>query len=90
MALITGIRRDGTEWTPKYVVSINEDSCIGCGRCYKACAHNCLNLEEIEDEETDSIKMIMEVSDAGACIGCEACGIACPKNCFTHETMEAA
>lgn len=90
MALVTGIRKDGTAWVPKFVESINNESCIGCGRCYKACAHSCLNLSEFEDEETDSIKMVMEIEDANNCIGCEACIIACPKNCFTHATMEAA
>lgn len=90
MALITGLRKNGKEWTPKFVDSIDNDSCIGCGRCYKACAHGCLDLNEIEDEESDTVKMVMEVSDAGSCIGCEACIIACPKNCFTHSPMEAA
>ena len=31
------VTRDGTEWVPRYLESIDHDECIGCGRCYKAC-----------------------------------------------------
>ena len=32
MAYITGLRRDKTEYTPQFVKSIDEETCIGCGR----------------------------------------------------------
>ena len=88
MAYLTGMKKDGSDWTPQFVVSIDSEKCIGCGRCYKACAYEVLNLEELEDEETDTVKMVMEVETDGNCIGCLACGHACPKDCFTHEPME--
>jgi len=89
MAYITGTKRDGSEWTPSFVMAINPESCIGCGRCYKACAFDVLMIEEVEDEETDTVKMIMQIENEGSCIGCMACSKACPKGCFTHEPVEA-
>lgn len=87
MAFITGIRKNGQSWTPKFVKTLDNGSCIACGRCFKACAHGCLALQEVEDEESE--RMFMSIVDDGACIGCEACSKACPKGCFTHETVEA-
>lgn len=87
MAFITGTRRDGSSWTPKFVKALDSEVCIACGRCFKACAHACLALQEVEDEESE--RMFMSISNEGACIGCEACSKACPKGCFTHEAVEA-
>lgn len=87
MTLITGTRRNGTSWVPKFVTALSETTCIACGRCFKACAHGCLALQEVEDEESE--RMYMAIVDEGACIGCEACSKACPKGCFTHATVEA-
>ena len=86
MAVITGTRRNGTTWVPKFVTKLDSGACIACGRCFKACAHGCLALEEYEDDETE--KMFMSVVNEGACIGCEACAKACPKSCFTHAECE--
>jgi Fe-S-cluster-containing dehydrogenase component len=32
MAYITGLTKDKQEWTPQFIVSIDEELCIGCGR----------------------------------------------------------
>jgi len=42
MAYITGLRRDKSEYTPQFIKSIDEETCIGCGRCYKVCVHDVL------------------------------------------------
>jgi len=88
MAYITGTRKDGSEYTPEFVASIDKDACIGCGRCYKACGHGCLGMAMEEDEETDTEKYFMQVVNDDSCIGCLACSTACPKGCFTHEKVE--
>ena len=86
MASITGLTRDGKVWTPKFATSIDMDSCIGCGRCFKACAKGVLAYAEVEVGDTE--KGYMKVNNAGRCIGCGACGRTCPKKCFTFEEVE--
>ena len=87
MAYITGLTRDKHEWTPQFVKAIDEELCIGCGRCYKSCTKNVLDYEEVDTEET--VKAYMKIANDGNCIGCKACGQNCPKGCFTFAPVEA-
>ena len=86
MAYITGLTRDRNEWTPQFVMAIDKGVCIGCGRCYKACAMDVLAYEEVDED--DSAKAYMTIGNEGNCVGCQACGRACPKKCFTFAPME--
>jgi len=88
MASITGLTRNGQVWTPKFATSIDIDTCIGCGRCFKACSKGVFELTTIEVEEHYLEKDIMTIKHPGRCIGCGACGRTCPKNCFTLEEVE--
>jgi Nif-specific ferredoxin III len=102
MSVITGITRGGVEWTPAFITDINQNNCIGCGRCYKVCPRDVfelvdrddLDLEEIEDEGDDDFDeapgMVMNLKDALDCIGCQACSRVCPKKCLSHEPLAAA
>jgi len=87
MAYITGLTRDKHEWTPQFVKSIDVDLCIGCGRCYKVCAHDVLGPKELDEE--DSAKLFMKIENPGNCIGCQACGRTCTKKAFSFEPMPA-
>ena len=87
MAYITGLTKDKKEWIPQFIVSIDEETCIGCGRCFKVCSHDVLAFEELDED--DSAKMFMKVANAGNCIGCEACGKTCSKKCFTFAPVAA-
>jgi Nif-specific ferredoxin III len=89
MALVTGLTRGGESWTPTFVDAIDEEKCIGCGRCFKSCSRKVLGPEDHEDEESESIRMIMTIVNSDNCIGCAGCGVACPKKCFSFSTMEA-
>ncbi|XSG84941.1 MAG: ferredoxin III, nif-specific [Methylohalobius sp. ZOD2] len=92
-AYITGITRGGTAWTPSFVVALNGETCIGCGRCYKVCPRNVFELVEREapdDEDdddgfSDDTSMVMSLAHPMDCIGCEACSKVCPKDCHTHS-----
>lgn len=85
MAYITGLTRDKKVWTPEFVKSIDDELCIGCGRCYKVCAHDVLEFEEVDEEE--SAKMFMKIENPGNCIGCQACGRTCSKKAFSFEPV---
>jgi Nif-specific ferredoxin III len=102
MSVITGITRGGVEWTPAFIESINQNNCIGCGRCYKVCPRDVfelvdredLDLEELDDEGDDDFDeapgMVMNLKDVLDCIGCQACSRVCPKKCLSHEPLAAA
>ncbi|KRR17608.1 MULTISPECIES: ferredoxin III, nif-specific [Bradyrhizobium] len=85
--------RDGRDWTPNYLISIDPKKCIGCGRCFKICGRDVMTLKGINEEgdlvdldDDDEIeKKIMVMNDQGACIGCGACARVCPTNCQTHQ-----
>lgn len=96
MSKITGLTRGGSEWTPQFVSELDPKKCIGCGRCYKVCPRNVLDLVERsadlidEDEDYDDDEMmVMTIANAGDCIGCGSCGRVCPKGCYTYAAVEA-
>ncbi|CAN5241325.1 ferredoxin III, nif-specific [soil metagenome] len=88
------LTRGGRTWVPDYLVSINPDLCIGCGRCFKVCGRDVMTLKGInedgdlvtlDDDDDDEIeKTVMAMNDEAACIGCGACARVCPTNCQTH------
>jgi Nif-specific ferredoxin III len=96
MTTITGLTRGGLVWVPTFVVSLNQEKCIGCGRCYKVCPRNVFELVEYEgDEDRDDLddddnNMVMAIANAMDCIGCGACGRVCPKGCHSHEPAPLA
>ena len=99
--VITGITRGGTSWIPQFVTALNEEKCIGCGRCFKVCPRDVLTIvqraiddvdldEDDEDDEDDGDNSFMTLSNPMDCIGCEACSRVCPKACFTHAALPLA
>jgi len=88
MAFLTGLTKGGDEWTPTFVEAIDHEKCIGCGRCFKACARQVLGPEDLEDEESESIRMVMTIANEGNCTGCVSCGTTCPKKCFSFKPLE--
>jgi Nif-specific ferredoxin III len=96
MATLTGLTFGQKTWTPNFVQEINQDQCIGCARCYKACGRDVLMLRamndegEFVDEDEDEVeKKVMAIVSPENCIGCQACSRVCPKNCYTHSPLDA-
>lgn len=103
MAEFTITLPSGKQWTPQYAAAINEEKCIGCGRCFKVCGRDVLQLvglnedgERItvavdpdDDEDEEYEKKIMTIAKPENCVGCEACMKICPKKCYTHRPAEA-
>lgn len=96
---MTAVTRDGTEYVPEFLVAIDDEKCIGCGRCFKVCGRDVMTLKGIDengelvdmddDEDEDEFeRMVMVMLNAGACIGCGACNRVCPKNCQTHAPAD--
>ena len=93
---------DGRSWTPKFVNTINEEKCIGCGRCFRVCGRDVLQLKGVnedgeyvevalddDDDDAEYEKKVMTIVNQMNCVGCEACAKICPKKCYDHEVMEA-
>ncbi|MFB6274770.1 MAG: ferredoxin III, nif-specific [Halothece sp.] len=95
MSTLTGLTQGGLTWEPKFIKAINQDICLGCGRCFKVCGRNVLGLKPMnefgefvdEDDDDDIERYVMTILDAAKCIGCEACARICPKKCHTHESL---
>jgi Nif-specific ferredoxin III len=90
-----GLTRGGEPWEPKFVSELSQESCIGCGRCYKVCSRNVFNLieRELSDDDDDDdlydddqVMMVMAVEDVMDCVGCGSCAKVCPKNCHSFES----
>lgn len=99
MAAISITMPDGRTWTPKFVQEINQEKCIGCGRCFKVCGRDVLQLvgideegelvpmEADDDDEEEYEKKVMTIANQLNCVGCEACSRICPKKCYSHAPM---
>ena len=51
MTMITGLTRGGEEYIPAFVMDINQENCIGCGRCFKVCPRDVFDLIDREEVE---------------------------------------
>ncbi|MEI6894134.1 MAG: ferredoxin III, nif-specific [Colwellia sp.] len=86
--------RSGQEWDPEFVTVLNQNTCLGCGRCYKVCPRDVFDLIEREidedddmyDDEDDDVVMVMALANEDDCIGCGSCSRVCPKKCHSHQT----
>lgn len=84
--------RGGKEWTPEFIEKIDYNKCIGCGRCYKVCGRDVLELIEKpfegEDEYGDNMgNMVMTVKNPENCIGCSACSRVCAVKCQIRSSF---
>lgn len=99
MAVFQVTLPSGSTWTPRFVAALDQSRCIGCGRCFRVCGRNVLQLmgltEEGEaivltlgddgDEDDESYeRKVMTIVHPEHCVGCEACAKICPKSCYTH------
>jgi Nif-specific ferredoxin III len=90
----------GVEWIPNFVQSIDDEKCIGCGRCFKTCGRDVLSLMAMDDEgeliaiedgddDDEYEKKVMTVAHPENCVGCEACARNCSKKCISHAPAKA-
>jgi Nif-specific ferredoxin III len=55
MSVITGVTRGGEAYTPKFVMELNQGTCIGCGRCYKVCPRDVFELIDRDDADLEEV-----------------------------------
>jgi len=91
MSSYTALTRGGSAWIPEFVTAIDQEKCIGCGRCFKVCPRDVLDLidSDADDDEDESAAAKMTIKDAADCIGCGACNRVCPKTCYSYAPMAA-
>ncbi len=96
MSYITGLTFGKKAWTPQFLQKINWETCLGCGRCFKACGRGVMTLIALndegeivdEDEDDDEVeRKVMSIANAENCIGCQACDRVCPKGCHVYEPL---
>jgi Nif-specific ferredoxin III len=96
MENITGLTLGGTSWTPEFVTALDPKKCIGCGRCFKVCPRDVLDLivrgedmalDDDEDYDEDDTASVMTLANRADCIGCGACGRVCPKGCYSYAAL---
>ena len=63
-------------------ISIDKESCKGCGLCILACPKKILR---ISDSSNNKGYFVMEITDQSACIGCASCAMMCPDCVITVE-----
>lgn len=94
--------RGGAEYVPEFLMAIDEEKCIGCGRCFKVCGRDVMTLhgltedgalvlpgtEEYEDVEDEIVKRVMGIVHPENCIGCGACARVCPSDCQSHAALD--
>jgi Nif-specific ferredoxin III len=79
MAVITGLTRGGTVWTPEFLDAVDGEKCIACGRCFKICGRGVLELIPRGEDGDEEGGKVMSVATPYNCIGCGACSRACSK-----------
>ncbi|MGP1373770.1 MAG: ferredoxin III, nif-specific [Almyronema sp.] len=99
MTYLTGLTFGRKPWTPEFLQKINWDTCLGCGRCFKACGRGVMALIALndagevvdEDEDDDEVeRKVMSIAKAENCIGCQACDRVCPKGCHSYAPLAVA
>ena len=66
--------------TTSYIPVINEDKCVGCGKCTKVCPMEAIKVEVFQKENS---KTKLAKLDEDICLGCGVCVKNCPTNAIS-------
>ncbi len=59
-----------------YVVTINAETCTGCGQCVESCPSQIITMVDTKAQVT---------GETSECLGCESCVIVCARGGITLE-----
>jgi Fe-S-cluster-containing hydrogenase component 2 len=62
--------------TSSFMAGINDETCIGCGKCAKACPINAIAM--VADERPEAKRKKSPQIDTAICLGCGVCALKCP------------
>ncbi len=71
--------------TTNFIPNINEESCIGCGKCVEVCPVQAIELYNNEEMKGNKKKVRI---DKKICLGCGVCARACYKKSIYLERRE--
>jgi Fe-S-cluster-containing hydrogenase component 2 len=75
---LRGISKFGyprTVVTSNFIAQVEEEKCIGCGKCAKACCIDAIEMDKIENPTTKKKKNPR--LDSSICLGCGVCALKC-------------
>ncbi|MHB1484169.1 MAG: 4Fe-4S dicluster domain-containing protein [Saccharofermentanales bacterium] len=73
--------------TTGFVPELNEDTCVSCGKCEKACQLDIIKMGDSVSNQTAVKTKKIPVVDKNLCLGCGLCVRACPnKSLFLRST----
>jgi ferredoxin len=83
--LLGGVLQGYTNGIAKaaYTLRVNEETCLGCGLCAKACNVKALDLTPLVKKEKRKLLIDEEI-----CLGCGACISACPTSSLSLAPFE--
>lgn len=64
--------------TSNYIAGVSDETCVGCGKCAKACPINAITMTVASDPASKR-KQEAHV-DTSICIGCGVCALKCPTS----------
>ena len=62
--------------TSSYLARVQDDTCVGCGKCAEACPIQVISMEHPEHDEQK--KRRLPRIDTSICLGCGVCALQCP------------
>jgi ferredoxin len=86
---LAGISKFGypnTVVTSTFIAKIDPATCVGCGKCAKACPINAIEMVPIDNPQTKKKKDA--VLDTSICLGCGVCSLNCNNRAVTLVRRE--